>query len=169
MKQTAALYLYSIITKFLPSTRAYALKRFLLKKSGVIIGDSVRCVSSATFFLSGNLSIGQDTFIGHNVTVVGGDADVEIGRNVDIGPGVLIVTGSHQTTPHADRVAGPGYSSSITISDGCWIGAGAIILGGTFLAKNTMVAAGAVVKGKHPSHCIIAGVPARVIRKYHPQ
>jgi len=168
MKQSAALYAYKLLTRALPPTKAFELKNFLLRKCGVQVGKNVRCVSSATFSLTGKLKIGDGSFIGHGVSIIGGDADVVIGRNVDIAPGVLIVTGSHEITPLADRVAGPGFSSEIIISDGCWIGAGAIILGGTVLSKNTIVAAGAVVNGAHPSHCIIAGIPAKVIRKLQP-
>lgn len=148
----------------LPPTRAYKLKRFLLELSEASIGHNVRIVSSARFNLTGRLSIGSDTFIGHNVSVIGGDANIDIGDNVDIAPGVMIISGSHQINPTSDRVAGPGYSSTITIGNGCWIGAGSIILGGTTLGENTVIAAGAVVKGEYPSRCIVGGIPAKVIR-----
>lgn len=54
----------------------------------------------------------------------------------------------------------------IVIGDGTWIGINATILGGTEIGKNSVVAAGAVVKGKFPDYCVIGGVPARIIKNY---
>ena len=54
----------------------------------------------------------------------------------------------------------------IVIGDNCWIGAKVTILDGVRIGNSCVIAAGAVVKGEFPDHCVIAGVPARVIRKY---
>lgn len=59
------------------------------------------------------------------------------------------------------------YAKPVTIGNDCWIGAGAIILGGVTLGDNVTVAAGAVVTRSFPGDCIIGGVPARVIRKFN--
>jgi len=55
----------------------------------------------------------------------------------------------------------------VTIGDGCWLGVGSVILPGTTLGRNVAVAAGAVVRGSFPDHCLIGGVPARVLRRHH--
>jgi acetyltransferase-like isoleucine patch superfamily enzyme len=130
-----------------------------------VVSKYVRCVSSATFWLTGSLSIGEGTWIGHEVIIVGGDAPISIGANCDFAPRVSIVTGSHRINSHGPRVAGDGYSLPISIGNGCWIGAGAIILGGTTIGERSIVAAGAVVKGNFPGGSLIGGVPARVIRE----
>ena len=52
------------------------------------------------------------------------------------------------------------------IGAGSWIGAHAVILPGTELGEHTVVAAGAVVRGRFPSHVVLGGVPARVLRHY---
>ncbi|MBK8742081.1 MAG: acyltransferase [Betaproteobacteria bacterium] len=129
--------------------------------AGVRVGRNVRCVSSASFFLNGPLSIGSDTWVGHEVLIVGGDAPVGIGESCDIAPRVLIATGSHVIERHGPRVAGEGLSLPITIGNGCWICAGATILGGTTIGDCCIVAAGAVVRGHFSSRSIIGGVPAR--------
>ncbi|QEQ57793.1 acyltransferase [Chlorobium phaeovibrioides] len=116
------------------------------------------------FFLTGTLEIGGDTWVGHEVLVTGGDAEIKIGKYCDIAPRVLIVSGSHKISPDGLHVAGEGYSLPISIGNGCWIGAGAVILGGTVLGEHTVVAAGAVVKGSFPDRCVVAGVPAKIIR-----
>lgn len=164
MKQSTMLYFYSLLSSLLPPTRFYGLKRFILNLSRIHIGKDVRCVSSARFNLTGRLTIGNGTYIGHRVLIVGGDAEVVIGKNVDIAPNVLIVSGSHEITPYSDRVAGAGYSAPIFIGNGCWLGAGSVILGASRLGENTIVAAGAVVKGDFPSRVIIGGVPAKIIK-----
>jgi hypothetical protein len=51
---------------------------------------------------------------------------------------------------------------------GSWLGAGAVILPGTRLGRNTVVGAGAVVRGDYPDHAVLAGVPAKVVRRYDP-
>jgi acetyltransferase-like isoleucine patch superfamily enzyme len=41
-----------------------------------------------------------------------------------------------------------------------------VILPGTSLGRNTVVGAGAVVRGRVPDHAVLAGTPARVVRRY---
>lgn len=102
--QAIGLYAFSLVSKLLPATRLFGLKRWLLRLAGAKVGNNVRCASSARFQLTGPLQIGADTWIGHEVLVVGGDAPVEIGACCDIAPRVLIATGTHQIAPHAAHV-----------------------------------------------------------------
>lgn len=87
---------------------------------------------------------------------------VVIHENVDVGPEVSFVTGSHEMGDSTRR-AGSETSCGIVVGAGSWIGARACILGGAELGKGTIVAAGSVVlRGKYPAHVLLAGVPARV-------
>ena len=43
-----------------------------------------------------------------------------------------------------------------------------VVLPGTRMGRNTVVAAGAVVRGTFPDHCVLAGVPAKIVRRYVP-
>lgn len=56
----------------------------------------------------------------------------------------------------------------VEIGAGSWLGAGCVILPGTRLGRNTVVAAGSVVRGEHPDHAVLAGVPAKLVRRYQP-
>jgi hypothetical protein len=56
----------------------------------------------------------------------------------------------------------------VSIGAGSWLGAGAIILPGTAIGANVVVAAGSVVRGEIPDRCVVAGIPARVVREYTP-
>ena len=54
---------------------------------------------------------------------------------------------------------------SIVIKDDVWIGSKCILLSGTYLEKGCVVSAGSVVSGKFDPYSVIAGNPARVIKK----
>ena len=56
----------------------------------------------------------------------------------------------------------------MTIGAGTWIGHGVVILPGTRIGRNVVVAAGAVVRGEVEDHAVVAGSPARVVRRLEP-
>ena len=163
MKSSRA-YLVNLLMKLIPSTRCFGLKRILLTWAGATIGLDVKCASESAFLTQGKLKIGDFTWLGHGALFIGGDAEISIGANCDIAPRVCFVSGSHEISYDGPRVAGKGFSLPICIEDGCWIGAGSIILGGAHVGKNSIVAAGALVKGKFPERCVIGGVPAKILK-----
>lgn len=55
---------------------------------------------------------------------------------------------------------------TVTIGAGSWLGAGAIVLPGARIGRNVVIAAGSVVRGDVPDRCVVAGVPARIVREY---
>lgn len=148
------LHLVHGVFSFLPATRFFMLKSSLLRWAGAKVGSNVRIVSSARFYLTGRLSIGSDTWIGHEVLIVGGSADVTIGKKVDIAPRVTLITGTHELSPNSERAAGTGYSLPIEIEDGVWIGAAATILGGVRIQQCSMVGAGALVRNDVPRESV---------------
>ena len=157
------LFAYHLIMGAIPPTRLFRFKRRLLGWAGAEVGENARIVSSAKFHLSGRLVIGANTWIGHDVMIVGGDAEVRIGCDVDIAPRVSLVTGSHHPFTVPGKAAGEGYSKSIVVGDGAWIGAGATILGGVRVGRETIVAAGALVRRDVLDGTVVAGVPARLV------
>ena len=58
----------------------------------------------------------------------------------------------------------PAKTGQIVIEDGVYIGAGATILHGVKIEKNTLVAAGALVNRDISPNCVVAGIPAKTIR-----
>lgn len=162
--RSGRLFVVHLVMSLLPPTRFWALKRQMLRWAGATIGRGVHIVSSVRIHLTGPLSLGDNTFIGHEVMLVGGDAAISIGSNVDIAPRVLLATGSHQVGVQHGRAAGPGFSSPIHIGDGTWIGAGATILGGTRVGGLCIIAAGALVRTDTGDRALVAGVPARAVR-----
>lgn len=101
---------------------------------------------------------------------------ITIGDNVLIAPGVQINTASHpvewkerrnpEFPDNPQAYFCKTYAKPMTIGNGCWIGAGAILLGGVTFGDNVIVAAEAVVTKSFPGTCLIGGVPARIIKRF---
>jgi maltose O-acetyltransferase len=159
--------MFSFIIQFLfsllPDTRFFRLKAFLLRLRGFQVGENVRVVSSAKLKLK-YLSLGNNTYISHDTLIQGGDVAVRIGKNVDIAPRCVIVSGTHEIGDSIHR-AGKGKSERIVIGDGTWVGAHSTILGGVRIGRGCIIAAGSLVREDVEDDCLVAGVPAKVIRK----
>lgn len=84
---------------------------------------------------------------------------IHIGNNTTISAGVSIL--SHE---HNKRVNGLPLKREVFIGDRCSIGTAAIIVGGVTIGDEVIVGAGAIVVKDVPSHCIVAGNPARIVR-----
>ena len=139
----------------------------LLRWAGAKIGKNVRINSSVVFSGNGDLKIGDDVWIGAgDVISPVAPAGITIGNHIDFGPGVMIITGSHEVDPAGLHIGGKGIAMPVIIGDGCWLGARAMILPGVTLAEKTLVAAGAVVTRSVEEHGgLVAGVPAVFKRK----
>lgn len=109
------------------------------------------------------LAVGAGTTIADHVTI-NLDEAVRIGRNVGIGPGVLICTGGHRIGPGSMRL-GAFEAAPVTIEDGAWVRLGAIIAPGVTIGRGSVVAAGAVVLSDVPANTYAEGNPAHVVRR----
>ncbi len=87
---------------------------------------------------------------------------IEIGENVRIGPGVKVISASHNITNYDIHDS----AAPIKIENDCWLAANVVILPGVHLKEHTIVAAGAVVnKSFDEGNCILGGVPAKIIKR----
>ena len=115
------------------------------------------------FYATGGLDItvGQNVFVNQNCTFydLGG---LDIADDVMIGPNVNIITTGHPLEPSRRRSVTIG--KPIVIEKSVWIAAGATIIGGVTVGKNSVVAAGSVVTKDVPPNTLVGGNPARVIR-----
>lgn len=159
------MYISQLIFKLLPETRCFRLKRFLLRASGVSLGRNVRICSSVRILGNKTLQIGENTWIGHGTIIVCSET-VSIGSNVNIAPMCYIGTGTHEITPSGDSIAGRGISFPIIIKDGVWLCARSTVLAGSKIGTKSIVAAGAVVKGKVEDFELVGGVPAQHIKSF---
>ena len=108
-----------------------------------------------------NISVGENVFINSGCCFQD-QGGIEIGNNALIGQQVVIATLNHELTParRANLLPAP-----VRIGDNVWIGAHATILAGVTIGDNSVVAAGAVVTKDVPANVVVAGVPAKVIKR----
>lgn len=118
-----------------------------------------------------NIYTGNNVLINQNCTFLDNNAIV-IGERVLIGPDVRIYAGNHPTEGrerYRDVGGGDAYivssSKPVAIGSDVWIGGGAIILPGVTVGDNVVIAAGSVVTKDVPDDVIVAGNPAKVIKK----
>jgi maltose O-acetyltransferase len=114
-------------------------------------------------------SYGKHTYFGDYVflnymCVILDNNEVRFGNHVMVGPCVQFYTAAHDLIAET-RNQGFEVAKPITIEDNVWIGGGAILLPGVRVGRNAVVGAGAVVSKDVPANTIVAGNPARIIRK----
>ncbi|NYI07440.1 acetyltransferase-like isoleucine patch superfamily enzyme [Allostreptomyces psammosilenae] len=115
------------------------------------------------------LRLGGGVVLGRGSHVVAHQS-ISIGDDVFCGPYVYITDANH-SYDDPDQPIGKQWPrcAPVEIGSGGWIGAGAVILPGARLGRNVVVAAGAVVRGEVPDHAVVAGAPARVVRRWDPE
>jgi acetyltransferase-like isoleucine patch superfamily enzyme len=115
------------------------------------------------------LVLGDGVVIGRESHVIA-DARITIGNDTFCGPGVYITSTNHSyDDPHEPVGRQWPRSAPVEIGPGCWLGTGSVILPGARLGRNVVVAAGAVVRGEVPDHAVVAGAPARIVRRWEPE
>jgi serine acetyltransferase len=111
------------------------------------------------------LRIGDRCVIGRGSHIVA-HADITIADDVWTGPYVYITDQNHgYEDPDVPIGRQWPVNHPVEIGAGTWLGAGAIVLPGTRIGRNVVVAAGSVVRGEVPDYCVVAGVPAKVVRR----
>jgi acetyltransferase-like isoleucine patch superfamily enzyme len=114
------------------------------------------------------LHVGDRCVIGRGSHIVAHHS-IEIGDDVYTGPYVYITDQNHKYED-IDTPIGRQWpvNSAVRIGAGCWLGTGAVILPGATVGRNVVVAAGSVVRGEVPDNCVVAGVPAKIVRQHVP-
>ena len=132
-------------------------RRFSLGKRSV--NESFCCINNAV----GDVLIGDHTRIGLHNTIIG---PVTIGNHVNLAQGITITALNHNFSDTSLRIDEQGITTrQVTIADDVWIGANAVVLPGVTIGSHSVVAAGAVVNKDVPPGHIVAGVPAKIIKK----
>lgn len=109
-----------------------------------------------------NIHAGKDLLINYNVIILD-CAPVEIGDHVMIGPNSIITTVGHPMNAEGRR-RHLGIAKPVKIGNDVWIGGNCTVLPGITIGDEAIVAAGAVVTKDVPPKCVVAGVPAKVIK-----
>lgn len=164
----------ALLTRFgsLPSTSADARTGVLRELLGAV-GDGVWIEPPFFCDYGAHISIGAHTFVNVNVVMLD-SADITIGSRVLIGPGAQLLTATHPLTmterlpadwtPESPRGPYVTMARPITVGDGAWIGAGALLMPGVSIGEGAVIGAGSVVTRDVPGHAVVAGNPARIVR-----
>src|SRR5262249_42104447 len=118
--------------------------------------------------VTGDVTLGEDVGIWFGCVVRGDDARLSVGRRTNVqdltmihaDTGVPNVIGEEVTIGHRCVLHGA------RIEDRCLIGMGAILLGGSVIGRESLIAAGAVVRENFvvPPRSLVAGVPGKILR-----
>jgi len=116
-------------------------------------------------FYEPEISIGKGTQIGDYCHITCA-TKLTIGQNILITQGVLISDSIHVYSDPITPILSQGLSSTpMSIGDGSWIGNHAAIIGCS-VGRQCVVGANAVVTRDVPDYCVVAGAPARIIKRY---
>ncbi|MAL59271.1 MAG: acetyltransferase [Flavobacteriaceae bacterium] len=150
-------------------------------KQGVLVSGYPRGLQNVTFEgkngvpdrcnFSGKIKIGYATTLGYNNFIHG---DVEIGKYCQLGADVAIHSTNHPVnylSTYVNKKLFDGELSKlkeikkITIGHDVWIGHNAIIVGNVTIGNGAIIASGAVVTKDVTPYSVVAGVPAKEIKK----
>lgn len=153
--------------------------KFLLRN--VYIGEATRIPGNGTLDFHANSSVqrmgvinaraGAEIRIGSRsrigaFSVISAAKSVEIGQDVLIADRVFISDHNHEIGDPFVPVIHQGISASrpVVIGDGCWLGINVSIMPGVTLGSHCIVGTGSVVTQSFPSHSVIGGVPAKLLK-----
>lgn len=110
-----------------------------------------------------NIHLGDNFFANFNLTILD-EAEVRFGDNVFIGPNVSIYTACHPLDAER-RDKGVEWAEPVTVGNSVWIGGGVTIVPGVTIGNRVVIGAGSVVTRDIPDDSVVAGNPARPIRR----
>jgi len=112
-----------------------------------------------------NVRVGDGVFINFNAVFLD-TCLITIGSRTLVGPNVSFYSATHPLDPALrNGTQGPEMGKEIHIGEDCWIGGNVCILPGVIIGKGSIVGAGSVVTKSVPDFTVVAGNPARFIRK----
>lgn len=122
---------------------------------------------------TGKVEIGANTDIGQS-SRIGCQGHIKIGKEVLTGPNVFIADYNHEYRDISRSVLRQGNHfisvngrPNIEIGDGTWIGMNVVIVGNVLIGKHCVIGANTVVTKDVPDYCVVAGSPARIIKRYN--
>lgn len=113
----------------------------------------------------GDIYIGDRTRIGLGCTLIG---PVKIGNDIRMAQNIVMSGLNHKYEDVSIPISEQGVTTNtIVVEDETWIGANCVVLPGVTIGKHCVIAAGSIVRRNVPSYSVVAGNPAKVMKKYN--
>lgn len=136
------------------------LKILTLRFFGAKVGKGVLIKPCVNIKYPWFLEMGDNVWIGENVWI-DNLAKVKIGSNVCISQGVMLLCGNHNYKKSTfDLMMG-----DITLEDGVWVGAKAVVCPGVIMKTHSILTAGSVLTKDAEAYTIYQGNPAQAVKK----
>lgn len=141
------------------------LRYIFIKNTAAKVGDNVSVQPCVFMFNIHNIEIGNNVSI-HPMCYIEGSGGIKIGNDVSIAHSTTLISSNHTWNDINIPIK---YNKEtlmpIVIENDVWIGCGVRVLSGVHIKKRTVIAAGAVVNKSFDEKVLLAGVPAKVIKK----
>ncbi len=149
-----------------PSVGINSKKRALFYyKTLLKCGESLYVHPHVAIYFPQNVELGDNVYFNRGVFITARE-NVKIGSNVLIGPYTVINSGNHSYKDPSKLIRSQGHKAfPIIIENDVWVGAQSTILPGVTIGEGAIVAAGAVVTKNVEPYTLVAGVPARVVKR----
>lgn len=134
-----------------------------LKKCFRVAPDDMVLTAPVNFDHGDRVSFGNHFYANTGLTILD-ENYVTFGDNVFLGPHVSIFTAGHPIDADV-RNLDLEYAKPVVIGNNVWMGGGVIINPGVSIGDDVVIASGSVVVKDVPSHVIIGGNPAHIIRE----
>ncbi|PCI61318.1 MAG: acetyltransferase [Gammaproteobacteria bacterium] len=110
------------------------------------------------------ITIGKNTWLNNNATLIADKTSITIGENVLIGHNVFICDSDFHGLEVENRSNGNYDAISVEIGNHVFIGANVTILKGVHIGNNSVVASGSIVSSDIPENVLAGGIPAKVLK-----
>ena len=137
------------------------------EKASVRIGPRSQIMRGVSFETGyeGFVHIGQESFVG-SYTILNGQGGLEIGKYSLISGHCCLIAGNHDISDTTRPICQQDFiSRGIVLEENVWLGAGVKVLDGVRIGTGSVIAAGAIVNRDVEPFSIMAGVPAKLIKK----
>lgn len=161
--------LYGALLAYLARLRWRASEERLRRRFRRVGPNFVFDPVTSSFVTPQSFEAGSDCFMNAYAHVSG---EVVLGDRVLIGPSVKLLSGNHLFGIEGYYArflraseANPEHLANLRVESDSWIGANVIVLGGVTIGLGSVVAAGSVVTRDVPPFTVVAGVPAKPVRR----